>query len=84
MTLSPATPYRIVIKELSPDGAIKERVAGDCSAYLVAITADITGELRNPHRPRRPPHPTKKSARQPDRPRQGHHRSRALTQYVAS
>lgn len=46
MTLSAATPYRIVISELTPDGTIKERVAGDCSAYLMAITADINGELR--------------------------------------
>lgn len=46
MTLNATTPYRIVITELRPDGTIHERIAGDCSAYLVAITADINGQLR--------------------------------------
>ena len=46
MTLSASTPYRIVVSELTPDGTVKERIAGDCSAYLVTITADINGELR--------------------------------------
>jgi len=32
--------------ELSPEPSIKERVAGDCSSYLVAITAQVGGELR--------------------------------------
>lgn len=46
MTLSASTPHRIVISELRPDGTVKERVAGDCSAYFVAITADMSsGEL---------------------------------------
>ncbi|MHB1533136.1 MAG: hypothetical protein ACYC1D_00700 [Acidimicrobiales bacterium] len=46
MTLSASTPYRIVVSELTPDGTVKERIAGDCSAYLVTITAEINGELR--------------------------------------
>lgn len=46
MTLSASTPYRIVVSELTADGAVKERIAGDCSAYLVTITAEINGELR--------------------------------------
>jgi hypothetical protein len=46
VTLGASTPYRIVISELSPDGSVKERIAGDCSSYLVAITAEVGGELR--------------------------------------
>ena len=46
MTLSASTPYRIVISELTPEGSVKERIAGDCSSYLVAITAEVGGELR--------------------------------------
>lgn len=41
-----STPYWIVLSELSPEGTVKERIAGECSAYLVAITADVNGELR--------------------------------------
>jgi len=44
VTLSTSAPYRIVISELRPEPSIKERVAGDCSSYLVAITAHVVGE----------------------------------------
>lgn len=46
MTLSASNPYRVVVSEMTPDGTIKERIAGDCSGYLIAITAEISGELR--------------------------------------
>jgi len=46
VTLSTSVPYRIVISELRPEPSIKEPAAGDCSSNLVAITAQVGGELR--------------------------------------
>lgn len=38
--------YRVTIEEIGADGATKERIAGACSAYVLAICADVNGELR--------------------------------------
>ena len=39
-------PYEITVVEHAPDGTTKELVAGRCSAFVLAICADIRGELR--------------------------------------
>lgn len=46
MSPEPAVHYRITLVELGPDGTTKERIAGTCSAYVLAMCADINGELR--------------------------------------
>lgn len=61
MTLNSTTPYRIVISELRPDGTIHERLAGDASAYIVAITAEPKGELRILTDPDGPPEQRRKA-----------------------
>lgn len=38
--------YRISLSEVRPDGTTKELLAGDCSAYVVAISEERDGELR--------------------------------------
>lgn len=46
--MSPANPkrFRITLSEFQPDGTLRTRVEGNCSAYVVAITEDRTGDLR--------------------------------------
>jgi hypothetical protein len=47
MTEELARRYRITLSEFLPDGTLKVRVEGNCSAYVLAITEDRTGgELR--------------------------------------
>ncbi len=38
--------YEITLIEHTPDGTTKELVAGRCSAFVLAICAEINGELR--------------------------------------
>lgn len=38
--------YRISLREVRPDGTTKERLAGECSAYVIAIGEERDGELR--------------------------------------
>jgi hypothetical protein len=38
--------YRISLHEVRADGTTKERLAGDCSAYVIAISEERDGELR--------------------------------------
>ena len=38
--------FRIALHEFQEDGSLKVRVEGNCSAYVVAITEDRTGDLR--------------------------------------
>lgn len=38
--------YRISLHEVRPDGSTKELLAGDCSAYVIAIGEERDGELR--------------------------------------
>ena len=38
--------FRISLSEVRPDGTVKERLAGDCSAYVIAISEERDGELR--------------------------------------
>lgn len=46
MSPDPAVRYRITLLEVGADGATKELVAGTCSAYVLAICAEVNGELR--------------------------------------
>lgn len=46
MTPKPVSRYRITVIETRPDGTTKERIAGTCSAYVLAISEDRDGELR--------------------------------------
>jgi hypothetical protein len=38
--------YEITLVEHTPEGGTKELVAGRCSAFVLAICADVNGELR--------------------------------------
>ena len=38
--------FRISLHEVRADGTTKERLAGDCSAYVIAIGEERDGELR--------------------------------------
>ncbi len=38
--------YEITLVEHTPEGGAKELVAGRCSAFVLAICADVNGELR--------------------------------------
>lgn len=38
--------FRVTLHEVRPDGTTKERLSGDCSAYVVAITEERNGNLR--------------------------------------
>jgi hypothetical protein len=46
--MSEKTPprFRITLSEVRPDGTTKERLSGDCSAYVIAICEERNGELR--------------------------------------
>lgn len=46
MTDEPARRYRITLSEFLPDGTLKVRIEGNCSAYVFAVTEDRTGDLR--------------------------------------
>lgn len=46
MSAQPAPRYRITLSEFGPDGSLRVRIEGNCSAYVVAITEDRTGDLR--------------------------------------
>jgi hypothetical protein len=39
-------PFRVLLERIEPDGTTREIVAGDCSAYVLAICAEVNGELR--------------------------------------
>jgi hypothetical protein len=45
--MSEKTPprFRITLSEVRPDGTTKERLSGDCSAYVIAICEERNGEL---------------------------------------
>lgn len=38
--------YEITLIEHTPDGTTRELLAGRCSAFVLAICADVNGELR--------------------------------------
>ncbi len=38
--------YEITLVEHTPEGGTKELLAGRCSAFVLAICADVNGELR--------------------------------------
>lgn len=38
--------YRVTVVEIGPGGADRELIAGTCSAYVLAICADVNSELR--------------------------------------
>lgn len=38
--------YEITVIEHAPDGTTKELLGGRCSAFVLAVCADINGELR--------------------------------------
>lgn len=44
--MSEERPYEVTVIEHAPDGTTKELVAGRCSAFVLAICADVNGELR--------------------------------------
>ncbi|MGH8979951.1 MAG: hypothetical protein ACRDWE_02865 [Acidimicrobiales bacterium] len=46
--MSEKTParFRITVHEVRPDGSTKERLSGECSAYVVAISEDRNDNLR--------------------------------------
>ena len=46
MSAEPDRRYRIALSEFRPDGTLKVRIEGNCSAFVLAITEDRTGELR--------------------------------------
>ncbi|HET7486663.1 MAG TPA: hypothetical protein VFJ85_01955 [Acidimicrobiales bacterium] len=39
-------PYEVTVIEHAADGTTKELVGGRCSAFVLAICADVNGELR--------------------------------------
>lgn len=45
--MSEKTPlrFRITLHEVRPDGSTKERLSGDCRAYVIAISEERNGEL---------------------------------------
>lgn len=44
--MSAERPYEVSVIEHAADGTTKELVAGRCSAFVLAICADVNGELR--------------------------------------
>ena len=46
MSPAPESRYRITLSEIRSDGTTKQLIEGACSAYVLAITEDRSGELR--------------------------------------
>jgi hypothetical protein len=46
MSARPAGRYRITLSEFQPDGTLKVRIEGNCSAFVVALTEDRAENLR--------------------------------------
>lgn len=42
----PALPYEITLLEHRPDGTTRELFAGRASAFVIAVCAEVGGELR--------------------------------------